>query len=115
MGPTRREQADGRTDGLSSGRGLGGADGAREVRTGGRAVERTGGRVDGRTGRSGAEQARSGRLADEADEADERTPFHSWAPSPLVSSECECTGCLGVQWGPGGFPFKHPYLAHGLV
>ena len=24
------------------------------------------------------------------------TPFHSWAPSPLASSKCECAGCLGL-------------------
>ena len=42
-------------------------------------------------------------------------PFHSWAPSPFALGERECAGCLGVQWGLGGFPVKHPYLAPGLT
>ena len=86
-------------------------------------MEWTGGRADGRTGWLGAEEARSGGLGRRADEGVglglkghiPRGPFHSWAPSPLASSERECTGCLGVQWGPVRFHVKHPYLAPGLT
>ena len=44
-----------------------------------------------------------------------RGPLHSWAPSPLASSERECAGCLGVLWGPARFHVKHSYLAPGLI
>ena len=104
----------------------------------GRADGWTSGRADERTRRSGMEEPRSGGLSGQVDEesggrADGRTgkrvdkrvglglkghiprgPFHSWAPSPLASSERECVGCLGVQWGLVGFHVKHPYLAPGL-
>ena len=89
----------------------------------GRRVERTGGRADwadwadGRTGSPvvgqmsglGCTGVLAVRRSDER--ADERVGLglkghiprgwvHSWAPSPLASSERECVGCLRVQWGP---------------
>ena len=79
--------------------------------------KQTAGRANGRTGWLGANQVRTdgltdwrtGRWADEGVNlglkgARSFTPFHSLAPSPLESSESECARCLGVQWGPGGFP-----------
>ena len=80
--------------------------------------------VVGRTGRtSGLAVWRTGRTDGWADKgmglglkgAIPLTPFHSWAPSPLALSERECVGCLGVQWGPRGFPVKYPYLAPRLT
>ena len=62
-------------------------------------VGRTGGLADwwmGWTGRRGGGPGFKRRHSS--------TPFHSWAPSPLASSESECAGCLGVQWGLEGFP-----------
>ena len=126
--------------GQSSGR----ADKAHEARTGGRAEEARMGpnrreRADGRTRQLGVEEARSSGLGGWADwqsserakgrrggGADEgvglglkgqipRGPFYSWAPSPLASSEHECAGCMGVQWGPVGFPVKYSYLVPGLI
>ena len=44
-----------------------------------------------------------------------RGPLHSWAPSPLASSERERAGCLGVQWSPARLHVKHLYLAPGLA
>ena len=75
-----------------------GTDGAQQVRTGGRgrksrgradwADRQTSSLVDGRTG------GRGGGLGFKIHIP--RGPFHSWAPSPLASSERKCTGCLGV-------------------
>ena len=80
------------------------------------------GRTNGQTGRLGLHctDGGSGGRADEGVGLGLkghilRGPFHSWAPSPLASSERGCAGCLGVQWGPRGFPVKHPYLAPGLT
>ena len=75
-GPTRLGQADRRK---IRGWGLGGADG----RIGGLAVWRTGGQAD-----EGVGLGLKGHIPP--------IPFHSWAPSPLASSERECAGCLGV-------------------
>ena len=113
--------------------------------SGGRADERTGGqggkgansRADGRTRptrrRHADGQKRHGRGPGGADGrtgpskvADERVglglkghipqgPLHSWAPSPLASSERERAGCVGVQWGLARLHVKHPYLAPGLT
>ena len=118
----------------SSGR----ADGAHEARTSGRGPTgrgrtdgRTSGRANGWTRRSGAEEAavgqtrRMGRTCSPVVGADEwvglglkghipQGPFHSWAPSPLASSERKYTGCLGVQWDPVGFHVNHSYLALGF-
>ena len=101
-------------------RGPRGADGAEEVRTGGRADWAVGGRrapigrtsspVVGQTGGRANERVGVGLKGHIP-----RGPFHSWAPSPLASSERECVGCLGVQWGLVGFHIKHPYLAPGLT
>ena len=94
-------------DTRTSGRG---ADG----RTGGRADKRSGGRVDwaveasiartagGADGRTGSPPV--GRMGERADERVglglkshiPRGPLHSWAPSPLASSERERAGCLGA-------------------
>ena len=100
-GPTRRGQGPARADG----------------RTGGQAVGWTGG-----LGGQGLHCANggSGRRADERVGLGlkghiPQGPLHSWAPSPLASSERERAGCLGVQWGPPLFHVKHPYLAPGLT
>ena len=101
------EQAVGRTGGLG-GRGLHCAD------------DESGRRVDWAVGGGRAAVGRTGRRVDEGVGLGlkghiPRGPFHSWAPSPLASSERECAGCLGVQWGPIGFSVKHLYLAPGLT
>ena len=78
-------------------------------------------RADGRTGRTGVLAV--GRMGGQANERVglglkghiPRGPLHSWAPSPLASSEHERAGCLGVQWGPPLFHVKHPYLAPGFT
>ena len=93
--------------------------------------QRAGRRADRAVGGRGStigQTARTGELADGMDRqtggrggrpvfkrCHSSTPFHSWAPSPLASSERECVGCLGVHWGPGGFLLKHPYLAPKLA
>ena len=80
-----------------------------------------GGRNAVRGGRNAVRRTRRmGRLTDEGVGSGlkghiPRGPFHSWAPSPLALSEHKCVGCLGVRWGPRGFPVKHPYLAPGLT
>ena len=93
---------DTRTDGR-------GADGAQEARTG----RSRRGRADGQIGRSGGLGGRAdgrtgsppvGRTGGRMDERVglglkghiPRGPLHSWAPSPLASSEREHAGCLGV-------------------
>ena len=104
--------ANGRTGGLG-GRGRRGVDGG----SGGM------GRLGGRGGlaRTGGRGVRwSGRRADERVSLGlkghiPRGPLHSWAPSPLASSERERAGCLGVQWGPARLHIKHSYLAPGLT
>ena len=95
IGPTRR----GRTDGQTSRRGADGRTGRSGPLEHGRLV----GQMGGRGGGPGFKRHHSS------------TPFHSWAPSPLASSERKCVGCLGVRWGPGGFPLKYLYLAPGLT
>ena len=115
-GPTRRGHADERK---RRERSPGGADGGHHARTSGRAdwavgasIVRTAGRADwavgagraavGRTGRTGVLAVRrSGGRADKRVGLGikghiPRGPLHSWAPSPLASSERECVGCLGV-------------------
>ena len=69
------------------------------------ADKRSGGRAHWAVG---ASRARRGGRGDEGvglglKGAIPPTSFHSWASNPLASSERECAGCLGVQWGPGGF------------
>ena len=121
MGPTRRGHrdgqkrrgrgprgADGRTGGLVDGR-MGGL-GGRGRKSRGRADGESGGRADGRTGGRADERVGLGLKGHIP-----RSPLHSWAPSPLASSERECAGCLGMQWGPVRFHVKHPYLAPRLT
>ena len=67
----------------------------------------SGGWADGRIGRRGGGLGFKRRHSS--------TPFHSWASSPLASSKRVCVGCLGVPWGPGGFPLKYSYLVPGLT
>ena len=96
--------------------------GRADKQTGGRAERESGGRADGWTGGLGWIRA-NGQSAGRADEQvglglKGHIPqgwVHSWAPSPLASSERECVGCLGVQWNPVRFHVKHPYLAPGLT
>ena len=105
-----------------------GADGAQEARTGDSRRRRAdeadgsvgGGRADGVRRSGGLAAVRAGGLADERVGLGlkghiPRGPLHSWAPSPLASSERERAGCLGVQWGPARLHVKHPYLAPGLA
>ena len=108
------EQAVGRMGGLGGrgGRGTdGGLEGQADGRTGrsgglrGRGGEESAGWADGRTE---ADRRTSslpvGRTSGRADERVglglkghiPRGPLHSWAPSPLASSEREHAGCLGV-------------------
>ena len=98
-------QAVGRTGGLG-GRGGRGADGG----LGGWADGRIGSPPVGQTGRRADERVGLGLKGHIP-----RGPLHSWAPSPLASSERERAGCLGVQWGPARLHVKHPYLAPGLA
>ena len=84
-------------------------------------------RTNGRTGGRGTDRAQEARTGPSTRRrADERVGLglkghiprgwvHSWAPSPLASSERECAGCLGVQWGPVRFHVRHPYLVPGLT
>ena len=138
-GPTRHKHTVGRK---RRGQGPRGADKAQHARTGGQAVGRMGGlsgqgwkshdradeesagRADGRTGTDG--HTGSLPVGQTGGRADERVGLglkghiprgwiHSWAPSPLASSERECAGCLGVQWNPVQSHVKHPYLAPRLT
>ena len=118
-GPNTRGWADGRMGGradwaVEGGRaavGRTGQTGRRGVRwSGGRAYWQSASRADGRTDGRADERVGLGLKGHIP-----RGWVHSWAPSPLASSECKCAGCLGVQWGPVRFHVKHPYFAPGLT
>ena len=102
-GPTRRGHADGQK---RCGRGPARTD----RRTGGWVYWQSAGRADGRIGERADKRVGLGLKGHIP-----RGWIHSWVPSPLASSEHECVGCLGVQWGPVRFHVKHPYLAPGLT